>query len=72
MKRNGTVASGDDAVSRPPSGETVVLAGGVGAARMDQGRAAGPQFGDHPVDSDLAGATLDVFRTEPLPAGHPF
>ena len=37
--------------------------------------------GAHLVDADLialldsghlAGATLDVFRTEPLPAGHPF
>jgi hypothetical protein len=37
--------------------------------------------GAHLVDDDLlalldsghvAGATLDVFRTEPLPAGHPF
>ena len=37
--------------------------------------------GSHMVDEDLlalidsghlAGATLDVFRTEPLPAGHPF
>jgi LPPG:FO 2-phospho-L-lactate transferase len=34
VKRNGTVHGGDDAVSRPPGGETVVLAGGVGAARM--------------------------------------
>ena len=34
MKRNGTVPGDDVAVSRPPSGETVVLAGGVGAARM--------------------------------------